>query len=446
MQLAHHHGTGTWVRAADAELVHRARTAVQHIVERSSTTAQVNDLALRAAEQSDTSGGWYPPSLTHGQAGSALLHLYAARAGLGDLEAAFDHIREAIRSTQVEPLEHYGLFAGTSGLALALADVTRDEPRFRSSLDRLHEQLADQVLAAPPHRIERAVSDLDYDLITGAAGALVHLSSVSDPSDRVADATAALVDYLVWLAQPAKSNATPHRWLITPEFYPPVGDYHAKYPHGYLNLGMSHGVPGVAAALAAAWEAGHRRPGHLEAIQSLTRWVRDQAGSDAHGPVWGDGTPVDEHGRESAAECGHDRMAWCYGTAGVAAALLAVASATADEELHAAAITAFDGVLARAEHIRPLSPTLCHGHSGLVVLALEFAPWSESARDRLPDLVRQLLEHHDPGRPLGFADVEEPGKPVDDPGLLTGATGVALTLLAAIGDQRPHWFRAFLAR
>jgi lantibiotic modifying enzyme len=445
MHLAHH-GTETWVRVADDDLVSRARTAVRQVLTRTATTAQVEDLALRAAEQSDTSGAWYPPGLTHGQAGSALLHLYAARAGLGDLDTACGHIREAFLSTQVEPLEHHGLFAGTSGLALALADVTRDEPRFRPSLDRLTEQLAEQVLAAPPHRVERAVSDLDYDLVTGAAGTLAQLGSVTEPSERVSEAVAVLADYLIWLAGPAGTEGTPHRWLITPPYYPGVGDYHAKYPHGYLNLGLSHGVPGIAAALAAAWEAGHRRPGHLQAVATLTRWIRAQVDTDAHGPVWADGTPVDEHGHEVSAGCAHDRIAWCYGTPGVAGALLTVASATGDEELRAAAVTAFEGALARAAHLRPLSPTLCHGLAGLVVLALEFAPWSAAARERLPELVGQLLDRHEPDRPLGFADVEEPGRPVDDPGLLTGATGVALTLLAATGDQRPDWFRAFLGR
>ncbi|MEU1080736.1 lanthionine synthetase C family protein [Streptomyces sp. NPDC005908] len=445
MQLAHH-GTETWVRVADDDLVSRARTAVQQVLTGTASTAQVDELALRSAEQSDTVGAWYPPSLTHGHAGSALLHLYAARAGLGSHATAHEHLREAVLATQIEPLQHYGLFAGTSGLVLALADVTRDEPRFRPSLDRMTDRLAEQVLAAPPHRTERAVSDLDYDLVTGAAGTLAQLASVTTPSERVAEACAVLVDYLVWLSEPAETEGTPHRWLITPTCYPPVGDYHAKYPYGYLNLGLSHGMPGVAAALAAAWEAGHRRPGHLEAVTGLTRWIRAQADTDAHGPVWSDGTPVDEHGHEVAAGCAHDRIAWCYGTAGVAGALLGVACATGDEELRAAAVTAFEGVLARAEQRRPLSPTLCHGLAGLVVLTLEFAPWSTPARTHLPELVGQLLDRREPQRPLGFADLEEPGEPVDDPGLLTGAVGVALTLLAAVGDRRPDWFRAFLGR
>ncbi|MFB9346865.1 lanthionine synthetase C family protein [Streptomyces heliomycini] len=445
MHLAHH-GTDTWAGTADPALVRRARTAVSQVVAATATPAQLDDLALRAAEQSDTSGAWYPPSLTHGLAGSALLHLYAARAGLGEPETAYTHIREAVLSTQIEPLEHHGLFAGTSGLALALTDVARDEPRFGPSLDRLNEQLAEQILAAPPHRIERSVSDLDYDLVTGAAGTLAHLGAVPDPSPQVAEAVAVLVDHLVWLAGPAETDGTPHRWLITPAHYPPVGDYHFRYPHGYLNLGLSHGAPGVAAALAAAWEAGHRRPGQREAVAHLTRWIRDRAGTDEYGPVWGDGVPVDEHGHEAATGRGHDRIAWCYGTVGVAGALLTVAEATADEELRTAAVAAFDGALARAGHLRPLSPTLCHGLAGLVMLTLEFAPHSTAARDRLPALVGELLDDHDAARPLGFADLEDPDVPVDDPGLLTGATGVALTLLAALGEQRPLWFRVFLAR
>ncbi|MFD4863968.1 lanthionine synthetase C family protein [Streptomyces sp. NPDC058412] len=431
---------------ADDDLVSRARTAVRQVLRETATTTQVDDLALRAAEQSDTTGAWYPPSLTHGQAGTALLHLYAARAGLGDLDTASGHIREAVLSTRTEPLQHHGLFAGTSGLLLALTDVTRDEPRFRPSLDRLADQLAEQVLAAPPHRTERAVSDLDYDLVTGAAGTLAQLSSVPEPSERVGEAAAVLADYLIWLTGPAETEGTPHRWLITPAYYPPVGDYLAKYPHGYLNLGVSHGVPGVAAALAAAWAAGNRRPGHLEAVTALSRWIRAQADTDAHGPLWSDGTPVDEHGHEVSAGCVHDRIAWCYGTFGVAGALLTVAAATGDDELRAEAVTAFEGALARLGDLRPLSPTLCHGLAGLVMLTLEFAPWSTTARERLPELVGDLLDRHEPDRPLGFADLEEPGKPVDDPGLLTGAAGVALTLLAATGDRRPDWFRAFLGR
>ncbi|SBT89782.1 Lanthionine synthetase C-like protein [Streptomyces sp. DI166] len=427
-------------------LTERAHRAVRLVAERTATTDQVAELALTAAEQAVHPVGWYPPSLSHGQAGTALLHLYAARAGLGDRETAFTHIREAVLSTRVVPLENPGIFGGTSGLALALADCAADEPRFLPSLHRVHEQLAAQVLDTDYRAVERVLSDADYDWIGGAAGVLAYLATVEDPSPAVREAVRRLLDYLVWLSEPAQAERTPRRWLLVPDAYPPVGDYHARYPHGYLNLGYSHGVPGVAAALAAAVAAGHRHPGLESAVATLTSWILGHRTADEFGPLWHDGVPVDEHGEERPRTHGHDRIAWCYGTAGVASALLDVARATGDSDLLTTAVTAFEAVLRRAEQAGPLSPTLCHGQAGLLMMCRAFAPWSRLARERTPVLLDRLLDHSDEARPAVFADHEVPGNLVDDPGLLTGAAGVALAILAALNDDRPAWFRAFFAR
>ena len=95
----------------------------------------------------------------------ALLHLAAARAASDAaarahaLEVAFDYIREAVFGTQIEPLDSPGIFSGTSGLALCLADCCVEEPRFRPSLARLHDSLTEQVLALELPREERGVSD-----------------------------------------------------------------------------------------------------------------------------------------------------------------------------------------------------------------------------------------------------------------------------------------------
>ncbi|MFK4146495.1 lanthionine synthetase C family protein [Streptomyces sp. NPDC004065] len=430
----------------DDSLTERAHRAVRLVAERTTTTDQVAELALTAAEQAVHPVGWYPPSLSHGQAGTALLHLYAARAGLGDRETAFGHIREAVAGTRTVPLENPGVFGGTSGLALALADCAADEPRFLPSLRRVHEQLAAQVLDTDYPAVERAVSDADYDWIGGAAGVLAYLATVDDPGPAVREAVHRLIDHLVWLSEPARSAGTPRRWLLVPDVYPPVGDHHARYPHGYLNLGFSHGVPGVAAALASAAAAGHRHPGLEPAVSTFTAWILGHRAADESGPLWHDGVPVDEHGEERPHTHGHDRIAWCYGTAGVASALLGVARATGDSGLLATAVTAFEAVLRRAERAGPPSPTLCHGQAGLLMMCLAFAPFSRLARDRTPVLLDRLLGHADEKRPAVFADHELPGHLVDDPGLLTGAAGVALTILAALNDDRPAWFRAFLVR
>ncbi|MFF7355370.1 lanthionine synthetase C family protein [Streptomyces filipinensis] len=439
--------TAGWpARGEEDTLIERAHRAVRLIAERTSTTGQVTELALTAAEQSAHPVVWYPPSLSHGQAGTALLHLYTARAGLGDRDAAFEHIREAVLGTRVVPLEVPGIFGGTSGLALALADCAHDEPRFLPSLHRLHEQLAAQVLDTGYPAVERAVTDADYDWISGAAGILAYLVSIENPSPAVREAVGRLLDYLVWLSEPAQTRNTPHRWLLVPDVYPPVGNDHDRYPHGYLNLGFSHGVPGIAAALAAAAASGHRHPGLDSAVATFTTWILAHQAADEFGPLWHDGVAVDMDGNEQPRLHGHDQIAWCYGTAGVASALLDISRSTGDNGLLTTAVTAFEAVLRRAAQAGPLSPTLCHGQAGLLMMCRAFAPFSGLARERIPVLLDRLLEHADEARPAVFTDHQLPGHLVDDPGLLCGASGVALAILAALNDDRPAWFRAFFAR
>ena len=55
-----------------------------------------------------------------------------------------------------------------------------------------------------------------------------------------------------------------------------------------------------------------------------------------------------------------------------------------------------------------------------------------------------LLAGFDPASPLGYRDVETGGRLIDQPGLLTGAPGVALALLGAASPAEPAWARLFL--
>ena len=51
---------------------------------------------------------------------------------------------------------------------------------------------------------------------------------------------------------------------------------------------------------------------------------------------------------------------------------------------------------------------------------------------------------YEPDTLLGYRNIEKEGRRVDQPGLLDGAPGVALTLLAAATNVAPDWDRAFL--
>ena len=58
--------------------------------------------------------------------------------------------------------------------------------------------------------------------------------------------------------------------------------------------------------------------------------------------------------------------------------------------------------------------------------------------------MRQLRNMHEPETLLGYRTTEPGGGRIDQAGLLDGAPGIAMALLAATTDQAPGWDRIFL--
>ena len=87
------------------------------------------------------------------------------------------------------------------------------------------------------------------------------------------------------------------------------------------------------------------------------------------------------------------------------------------------------------------SPGLCHGIAGLLEITLRFAHDTGDPEFAAvaAELTGQLLAMHEPDRPFGYRARDDKGAKVDQPGLLDGAAGVALTLLAAATGVEPGW-------
>ncbi|MEU0597387.1 lanthionine synthetase LanC family protein [Streptomyces sp. NPDC006393] len=447
MPVCHSGAPAHWPAAAVGEPAQRALRLAGTVIARIQVRAERAAATVPRGDERRPfhwPGGRHAPSLADGFGGLALLNLYAARAGMQELSAASQYVREAVAATRRQPFTGSGLFAGTSGLAMVIADCAQDEPRFRPMLGRLHTQLAEQVLGSLPPRDAGRVRTRHFDLVGGAAGTLCHLSSVEEPDDTSRTAAQALADYLIWLSTPPAAPDAPPRWLVTPDRCPPGASLAARYPRGHLDCGLAHGAPGVAIALAAAWQAGHRRPGHLEALRGLTSWLRTAADDDGEGPAWPAALSAHRAAAPRPAVPDQERSGWCYGSAGVSAALRTAADALDDAALRQFAVSGFEAALRRTRRRRVTTPVLCHGLAGLLMICLDFAAVSEAARAAVPHLVTELLAHADPERPFLFADRSPSGDLDDGPGLLTGAAGVVLALLAATADRRPRWFHAFL--
>src|SRR5207249_1088809 len=159
------------------------------------------------------------------------------------------------------------------------------------------------------------------------------------------------------------------------------------------------------------------------------------------------GGPALKPGAAAAAPHGPGRTAWCYGSPGVVRALWLAGEALDCPAYRDLALAGMEAIARRPLANRWIdSPTFCHGVAGLMQITLRFA--NETGQPSLTEAARalgdQLLGLFDPATRLGYYSLEPGGVRVDQPGLLDGAPGTALVLLAAATGVTPTWDRLFL--
>lgn len=386
---------------------------------------------------------WLPCSVAEGDAGVAVLCSYLDKCRPG---SGWDRIGHgflaagAQMAEQTTPLQP-GLYSGLSGLAFAVVSLCRHGARYQRLLAALDDEVAPRASAMAWHLRSRrgGMSVSDFDLISGASGVAAQLL-LRDPHRRLPE----LLSSLVWMTAPMEGAP---RWATPPEL---MGDetMRRSFPSGNLNCGAAHGIPGPLSVMSLALRAGYAVPGQAEAVRGLADWLLAHRCDDQWGINWPTAIPLPAS-RETPA--GRQplpaRSAWCYGSPGVARALWLAGEALDDNCLRQCAVEAVAAVMRRpvaARHID--SPTFCHGVAGLLQIVLRFAndtllPFLTEAANQL---VGQLLAAYEPDRPLGYASLEPGNHPVDRAGLLDGAAGTAMVLLAAATDVEPTWDRLFL--
>jgi hypothetical protein len=366
--------------------------------------------------------------------------------------AAHECIKVSVRRIEETGNTQPGIFNGLGGLAFTAWSLSKGGTRYAGLLANLDDRvtrgalgLAEQFTAKP---YDRPIHE--YDIISGLAGITGYLLLRKD-EPAIAEALPRILEALVAFCGtgPAGPN-----WFISPESLSPSMLVDA-FPTGMYNLGLAHGIPGPLAVLALAYDAGQRVEGQLEAIETVGHWLADHRSEDKWGPGWTIGV-------EREPDPGHPaHNAWCYGSAGVARALWLAGRAIGDDLLCADALEAMDAIYRRPSNVRGIddSPGLCHGVGGLLQLTSLFAAEATVARDTAVPAevtaagafeeeaarqVERLLELFDPELSTGYYALEAGGVRSESVGLLDGAAGAALALLAATTAVDPVWDRLLL--
>lgn len=387
---------------------------------------------------------WVPWSLAQGDAGLALMCGYADSCFPDDGWdiAAHRYLHTAATAVQEVAWPPAALFEGLSGLAFAAESLSRGNTRYQ----RLIHVIDAAVL---PRTVQLAVELSTqqgglpvgvFDLISGLTGIGARLLARREDG-AAADGLHAVLTGLVSMAR--EVDGLP-RWH-TPSHLMGDETMARQYPHGVLNCGLAHGVPGPMALMALALEEGVEIPGLSETVWHLAQWLVAHRLETATGVSWPTMIPLTSEGKLEEPPTSH--TAWCYGTPGVARSLWLAGRALGQPSLCDLAIDGMAEVYRRDTPERGIdSPTFCHGVAGLLQVTLrfahdtgrpEFTRWANTLTD-------QILDRYEPDSLLGYRDLEPGSRKIDHAGLLIGSPGVVLALLAASTGVRPDWDRLFL--
>src|SRR5215469_1621600 len=311
--------------------------------------ALINEIAAAlAADLKEGKNASMAHELAEGAAGIAVFFAYVHAAGLSATarEIAFQYLDIGAEALAGQPMEP-SLYVGFTGIAWAVQHVN-DLLLGSSSED----QCSEIDLALEPY-LNRSPWKGDFDLISGLLGMGVYcLERAASPvAIRCLEL---IVERLSELAQPSADGLT---WFTRPDFLPPR--QREQYPRGYYNVGVAHGVPGVIALLGRVQAAGiaHEKGGRL--LEAAVRWLLRQQLSDNAISSFPSMIVPDQPAQDS-------RLAWCYGDAGIAAALFLAARLTGNKAWEQQALVlARKGAMRTPQSCLVVDACFCHGSAGL---------------------------------------------------------------------------------
>lgn len=356
-----------------------------------------------------------PPSQEHGLLGDASLALVLAHCERPTANARLDSALKAVRARPPT----ISLFAGLSGVSW-LIDHSVDEDEAGALVAHFDAALL-RYLDVPRWQ-ER------YDLISGLVGVGVYAAGCQ--GERAARLADRVLSHLEAIAIADGAGTT---WRIPPHCLAPAR--RTRFPDGAVDLGVAHGVPGIIGMLAQFVDAGVQQDRSRRLLRSAVAWLMNAVPNGR--PRFGTDWPANPDEVK--------RMGWCYGDPGVAGALLGASRALESPELEQEALALLAQIAASLATRGPPDACFCHGAAGLAhIYNVAFQrTGSVQMRDHARRWLAEVLRLRTPGTGIAgyrFLKADETGTRWEaDATLLSGATGIALVLLAAVEDEEPAW-------
>jgi len=401
---------------------------------------RANDAVTAIAEAlSDFRDAWYPKNATdigkqvirasvaHGFAGWSLFFAY-----YGDRARARELLERAIvdasESAMAPPL-----FEGLAGVAWTAAHLQR----LGIVQDDLIGDDIDEYFLAHLHDTTRWQNP---ELVNGAAGiglyALEHW-----PHGRSAEILAATLETI---ESAAIRDGELISWFVPPEQMSERN--RRKGTAGWWDLGIAHGITGIALFLLSAMKRAPRPERLADLVHGAVRFIKKhELGEDAPSRFPAFVIPAFEPQTPS-------RLAWCYGDLCVALLFCRAGAQLGDPFLLDRGRSIARSSTLRQSDAGVVDASLCHGAVGVAHMFGRLASFDDGLLAAKARWLKRALDLRSSNGVAGFTysydfvdfDGSIEHNWIDNPGLLLGAAGIGLGLVSALSGDEPSWDRLFL--
>ena len=231
------------------------------------------------------------------------------------------------------------LWGGLCGIALATACMSNNFSRYQNLLKKINDLIISttkeklKLIEALPLSKEEY-----YDVMYGLSGvASYHMLFLN--STNMVDNLKLIIKYFISLCKDTIINNKKFPGLtldMSKSSF--IQNKQKKY---YINLGLSHGIPGILLILVKSYKIGINLDGQLEAIKYLKNIIINYCYNKNKRIYWPTVVTfcLDSNNSESRY---YTRDAWCYGTPGVAYVLLKTSEVLEDSSLKSLVMVMLD--------------------------------------------------------------------------------------------------------
>lgn len=352
---------------------------------------------------------------------------------------AHKYLEKINNSFETNGVDDISLFDGLSGVGYAAKCMSQNGKYYQKFIASLNDKIIERVEQNITAYRKSPLNELFYDVMYGITGIGNYLLNFSY-KEEVKNTLRNIVLYIMELCDPIYIDVP--KFTIDPKNSPLFTAIRNKESK-YVNLGISHGVPGMLLLLIKTYEAGIVVPKQLDTIKFVANYIFKCCVIREKEIFWESQKIVGMSNINAIPA----RDAWCYGTPGVAYSLLRASKILKDDEMFQLAVNSMK--LSIKERREIISPTFCHGLSGLCCLARKYYEYTSDDYfyDSYIKLLGDIVNLYNKDAPFGFKDKEiKRGKIVsqDEIGILTGVSGVILTILSCYKPVVTQWDSIFL--